>query len=140
MAKDIGTNNCRGQGRQPPLAAYNHALIVEPGRRLMFVAGQVAVNEQGDTVGAGDLAAQIRQVFHNIGQVLGSADASFENVVQFTTYMVRTQKVEDFISGRREAFAAIYPNEDYPTNTLLIIDGLVREEFLIEVEAIAVLP
>ena len=139
MANDIDREIIRVKGVAPPLGAYSHAVSVRPGR-LIFIAGQVATDEVGETVGRGDCAAQTRQVFHNLGQVLESAGASFENVVQFTTYMVRSQDIQDFISARRGIFAEVYPNADYPPNTLLIIDRLVREEFLIEIEAIAALP
>ena len=127
------------KGVSQPLGTYNHAIIASPGR-LMFVAGQVAVDEGGGLVGPNDLASQMRQVFHNLGQVLASGGASFRNVVQFTTYLVRTQKVEDFLTARREIFPDIFPDGDYPTNTLLVIEGLVKPEFLLEIEAIAALP
>ena len=136
MTSDIERTIVEVKGIAAPLGAYNHAVTVRPGR-LMFIAGQVAVNEGGDPVGAADLPAQTRQVFHNLGQVLASAGASFENVVQFTTFIVRGQSIDDYISARREIFPRIFPKSDFPPNTLLVIDRLVREEFLIEIEAIA---
>ena len=126
------------RGVAPPLGAYNHGVIVRPGR-LLFIAGQVALDEGGTMVGAGDVRSQTRQVFHNLGQVLASAGASFESVVQFTTFMVRSQDIADFIAARSEMFPGLYPRGDYPPNTLLVIERLVREEFLIEIEAIAAL-
>ncbi len=139
MPDDIERTVVEIKGVARPLGAYSHAVSVRPGR-LVFIAGQVAVNEEGDPVGVGDLAAQVRHVFHNLGQVLASAGGSFENVVQFTTYLVKSQRTADFIAARSEVFPRIFPGGDYPTNTLLVIDGLVREEFLIEIEAIAALP
>jgi enamine deaminase RidA (YjgF/YER057c/UK114 family) len=82
----------------------------------------------------------VRQVFHNLEHVLASVGATFEQVVQFTTYLVHSQDIETFMAVRRELFAQLYPKGDYPPNTLLVIDRLVREEFLIEVEAVAALP
>ncbi len=122
-----------------PLGMYSHVMTVRPGR-LAFVAGQVAVDEEGNTVGAGDLPAQTRQVFRNVERVLASVDATFDNVVKFTTYIVAGQSVEEFIAGRTEVFARIFPNGDYPPNTLLFIDRLVHDDLLIETEAIAALP
>ncbi len=139
MTSDIERTIVETRGVARPLGAYNHAVSVRPGR-LVFIAGQVAVSEDGDVVGKGDLAAQTRQVFHNLEQILSSAGATFENVVQFTTYLVSSQRVDDFIAARTEIFPRIFPNGSYPTNTLLVIDRLVREEFLIEIEAIAALP
>ena len=114
-------------------------MSVRPGR-LVFIAGQVAVDEKGDVVGRGDFQAQVRQVFHNLGAVLASAGASFEDVVQFTTFVVRSHTTEEFIAARGEIYPQIFPNASYPPNTLVFIDGLVRQEFLVEIEAIAALP
>ena len=139
MASDIERTIIETRGVSQPLGAYNHAVSVRPGR-LVFIAGQVSINEEGDIVGKGDFPAQVQQVFHNLGQVLASAGASFENVVQFTTFVVRSRSTDEFVAARREVFAQIYPNGGYPPNTLLFIDRLVREEFFIEIEAIAALP
>ena len=139
MASDIERTIIETRGVSQPLGAYNHAVSVRPGR-LVFIAGQVSINEEGDIVGKGDFPAQVQQVFHNLGQVLASAGASFENVVQFTTFVVRSRSTDEFVAVRREVFAQIYPNGGYPPNTLLFIDRLVREEFFIEIEAIAALP
>ena len=139
MTNDIERTIVETRGVARPLGAYNHAVSVRPGR-LVFIAGQVAVSEGGDVVGAGDLSAQTRQVFQNLEQILSSAGATFENVVQFTTYLVSSQSVENFIAARTEIFPRIFPDGNYPTNTLLVIDRLVRDEFLIEIEAIAALP
>ena len=139
MASDIERTIIETRGVSQPLGAYNHAVSVRPGR-LVFIAGQVSINEEGDIVGKGDFPAQVQQVFHNLGQVLASAGASFENVVQFTTFVVRSRSTDEFVAVRREVFAQIYPNGGYPPNTLLFIDRLVREEFFIEIEATAALP
>ncbi|MDP6550459.1 MAG: RidA family protein, partial [Dehalococcoidia bacterium] len=104
------------------------------------VAGQVPVDNAGNLVGAGDAAAQTRQVFQNLGQVLEGAGASFSDVVEFTTYLVGRESVQSFIRARTDIFPQIFPNADYPPNTLLVVAGLVREEFLVEIEAVAVLP
>ncbi len=91
-------------------------------------------------MGKGEFAVQMRQVFRNLEKVLASAGASFSDVVKFTTYLVRSQDIEGFMAVRKELFAKLYPKGDYPPNTLLVIDRLVPEEFLIEVEAIAASP
>ena len=122
-----------------PLGAYSHSVRVSPGK-MLFIAGQVAVDRNGNPVGAGDVKAQTRQVFQNLAGVLGGGGASFNNVVEFTTYLVGRESVQPFIEARNEIFPAIYPGRDYPPNTLLIISGLVREEFLVEIKALAALP
>ena len=69
-----------------PLGAYSHAVKVSPGS-LVYIAGQVGVNANGNLVGP-DVEAQTRQVFQNLGHVLVGAGATFANVVAFTTYLV----------------------------------------------------
>ncbi len=108
--------------------------------RLLFVAGQVPVDTAGNAVGLGDAAQQTRQVFQNIGRVLAGAGASFGNVVEFTTYLVGRESIQPFIGARTELFREIYPGGDYPPNTLLVVSGLVQEEFLVEINAVAALP
>ena len=122
-----------------PLGAYSVGMSVNAGT-LIYVAGQVGVDLSGALVGPGDAAAQTRQVFQNIGGVLESAGAGFNNVVEFTTYVVGRDSVQGFIDGRNQVFPDIFPSGDYPPNTLLVVDGLVREEFLVEIKAVAALP
>jgi enamine deaminase RidA (YjgF/YER057c/UK114 family) len=119
-----------------PLGAYSHIARARA-TELLFIAGQVAVNEAGELVGKGDFAAQMRQVFDNLGRALGGEGLGFANVTKFTTYLVHSQDIEGFMAVRKELFARIYPGGQYPPNTLLIVDRLVGEQFLIEVEAIA---
>ena len=122
-----------------PLGAYSHAVKFTPGS-LLYIAGQVGIDSAGDLVGRGDVAAQTQQVFQNIGHVLAGAGATFGNVVEFTTYLVGRESIQPFVQARTELFPSLFPNEDYPPNTLLIIDGLVSEEFLVEIKAVAALP
>ena len=122
-----------------PLGAYSVGMSVNAGR-LLYVAGQVSVDADGSLVGEGDVAAQTRQVFRNIGHVLSAAGAGFGNVVEFTSYVVGRDSVSGFIEGRTQIFPEIFPGGDYPPNTLLVIEGLVRPEFLVEVKAVAALP
>lgn len=129
-------NNPPGLAR--PLGAYSHIARAQA-TELLFIAGQLAVNEAGELVGKGDFAAQMRQVFDNIGRALGGEGLGFANVTKFTTYLVHSQDIEGFMAVRKELFARIYPGGQYPPNTLLMVDRLVGEQFLIEVEAIAVI-
>jgi len=122
-----------------PLGAYSHAVRVKPGE-LMYIAGQVAVDANGDLVGRGDAAAQTRQALENIGAVLESVGASFANVVELTSYVVGRESVQGFVDGRTDFFPTAFPTGEYAPNTLLVVAGLVREEFLVEIKATAVLP
>ena len=121
-----------------PLGAYSHAVKVSPGS-LLYIAGQVGVDSNGSLVGP-DVGAQTRQVFQNIGHVLAGAGATFANVVEFTTYLVGRSSIQPFIEARTQLFPSLFPNGDYPPNTLLVISGLVQEELLVEIKAVAALP
>jgi enamine deaminase RidA (YjgF/YER057c/UK114 family) len=107
---------------------------------LVFVAGQVALDLAGNLIGEDDAAAQTRQAFENIGSVLEGVGASFSDVVEFTTYLVGRDSVQPFLEARAEIFPTMFPDADYPPNTLLIVAGLVRDEFLVEIKAVAALP
>ena len=114
-------------------------MSVTPGM-IIYVAGQVGVDSSGNLVGKGDAAAQTRQALANIGHVLAGAGADFGNVVEFTTYVVGRPSVQGYLDGRSEVYPDIYPNGDFPPNTLLVVAGLVNEDFLVEIKAVAVLP
>ena len=122
-----------------PIGAYSQAIRTAPGE-LLFIAGQVAVGHDGNPVGVGDMAAQTRQVFDNLGGILEGVGATFSNVVEFTTYVVGRDSVQPYIAARTDVYPEIFPDGDYPPNTLLVVDGLVREEFLLEIKAVAALP
>ena len=126
-------------GVHPPVGKYSHLAGVTAGE-LLFLAGQVALDADGKLVGEGDAAAQTKQAYRNIGEILKSAGASFDNVVQLTTYVVGRGSVQPYLDARTELFAEIFPDGSYPPNTLLVISGLVHEGMLVEVTAVAALP
>ena len=123
-------------GLAKPLGAYSHIARARASE-LLFIAGQLAVNEAGELVGKGDFAAQTSQIFDNLGRALETEGLGFANVTKFTTYLVHSQDIEAFMTVRKELFTRIYPGGQYPPNTLLMVDRLVGEQFLIEIEAIA---
>ena len=122
-----------------PLGAYSVGITVTPGK-LLYVAGQVGVDSGGALEGKGDAAAQTRQCLENLGHVLSAAGGDFSNVVEFTTYVVGRESLPGYLQGRSEVYPDIYPNGDFPPNTLLVVAGLVNEDFLVEIKAVAALP
>ena len=126
-------------GTAPAQGLYSHAGVVQGGQ-LAFVAGQLSVGAGGEVVGKHDFEAQFAQVFQNLGDVLRGLEVDFNQVVKFTTYLVHSQDIEKFMVQRKALFPKLFKTEMYPPNTLLMIDRLVKEEFLIEVEAIVALP
>jgi len=123
-------------GAAPPQGLYSNVARAEAGT-LFFIAGQLAVDGNGGVVGKGDFARQFQQVFANLGAVLRGLGLGFDDIAKFTTYLVHAQDIETFMSERAALFPRLFATPRYPPNTLLIVDRLVKEEFLIEVEAVA---
>ena len=121
-----------------PLGQYSHMTRVKAAE-FLFIAGQVATDPDGKIVGADAFDAQCVQTFANIEAALKSAGAGFGNVVEFTTYLVHSQDIAKFMAFRKREFPRMFPNGAYPPNTLLIVDRLVQEPFLIEVQTTAAL-
>ena len=123
-----------------PHGAYSNVLTVEGARKWIFLTDKGAITVDGKIVGEGDAAAQTRWVLQLVQSGLESAGASWANVVQLATHVVGRESIKPFLQARDEFFAQVYPNGDYPTNTLVIVDGLVREGLLVAVTAVAALP
>ena len=119
-----------------PLGQYSQITRVKASE-FLFIAGQVGVDKDGKT--PADFEGQCAVVFANIGAALASQGASFANVVEFTSYLVHSQDIGKFFQYRTREFPRLFAGGAYPPNTLLIVDRLVREEFLIEVAAVAAL-
>lgn len=119
-----------------PLGAYSHMTRVRA-QEYLFIAGMLATDKAGNIIGKGDFDAQVAQTFANVRVALESAGASWKNVVQFTTYLTDSKLIEGFMAYRKREFPRMFAGAPYPPNTLLIIDRLVREEFLIEVQTVA---
>jgi enamine deaminase RidA (YjgF/YER057c/UK114 family) len=119
-----------------PLGQYSHITRVKASE-FLFIAGQVGADKDGKA--AGDFDAQCSALFATLDAALASQDAGFANVVEFTTYLVHSQDIPKFMAWRTREFPKLFAGDAYPPNTLLVIDRLVKEEFLIEVSAIAAL-
>jgi enamine deaminase RidA (YjgF/YER057c/UK114 family) len=134
MAADIQIYNPSELGA--PMGQYTHVTRVRASE-FLFIAGMLAGDKDDTIVGEGDFDAQAVQVFNNIDAALRSAGAGWANVVQFTTYLVHSQDISKFMQFRKRAFPQMFPDGKYPPNTLLMVDRLVKEPFLIEVQTIA---
>ncbi len=122
------------KGTAPAQGLYSHVGGVTGGT-LLFIAGQLAVGSKGEVVGKGDFGAQFRQVFKNLGDVLKGMGCDYGSVIKFTTYLVHSQDIELFMAERAKLFPKLFKSA-FPPNTLLIVDRLVKEDFVIEVEAV----
>ena len=125
---DIRIYNVEALGK--PLGQYSHVTRVKPAETL-YIAGMLAAGDSFD--------AQCSGVFAQIEKALQSAGAGWANVAQFTTYLVHSQDIPRFMQWRLREFPRMFPDGKYPPNTLLIVDRLVQEQFLIEVQTVAAL-
>ena len=114
-----------------PTRGYSHAARAG---NLLFVAGQVAKNRDDGLVGPGDIEAQARQVYRNLAAVLEEAGGSLADIVKMTTFLTHYDYLEGYRAVRNEFFS-----DPMPPNTLVFCESLAMPEFLIEVEAMAVL-
>jgi enamine deaminase RidA (YjgF/YER057c/UK114 family) len=116
---------------------YTHAVVTRPGK-LIFLSGQVANDPSGQLVGKGDLKAQTEQVFANLKTALAASGATFNDVVKITWY-VKGYKPDDLpiLRGIRDKYVNI---ASPPASTLVGVASLFQEDYLLEVDAIAVIP
>ncbi len=110
---------------------YSHA--AKAGNTL-YIAGQIAKDVDGNIVGRDDFKKQARQVHENLKNILEEAEGSLQNIVKMTTFLTHYGYIETYRSVRNEYFP-----EPCPPNTLLIVESLALPDYMIEVEAVAIL-
>ena len=119
-----------------PVTPYSHGILTNS-KEILFLAGQVPIDKDGNIVGSGDIEAQARCVYDNLEAVLKKAGMGWANVVKFNIYLKRKEDRDRFTALREnDLFGKFYPGGDYPPSTLVFVD-LYKEEFLIEIEAYA---
>ncbi len=114
---------------------YTHIAEVNSGR-LVFISGQVAFDVNGNMVGVGDIRAQAVQVFENLKAALESVGADFSHVVKLTYYIVEKNALPIVREVRNQYIKA----DLLPASTAVYVSELARADFLLEIEAIAVIP
>ncbi|RSS84165.1 RidA family protein [Streptomyces sp. WAC06614] len=123
-----------------PTVDVYHQVAVASGTRTVHIAGQVAWAADGSTVGEGDLAAQVARCYVNVGTALAGAGATFDDVAKMTVYVVdwTPDKMPQLVDGLSRA-AAELGAAPAPPATLIGVAALAAPQFLVEVEAVAVL-
>jgi enamine deaminase RidA (YjgF/YER057c/UK114 family) len=111
-------------------------VVVAGGSRMVFVAGQVALDREGGLVAPGDVVGQARQAFANLRTAIEAAGASIDDVTKITWYVVgyRPEWLPELAAARNEVLGG-----HTPASTLVGVSALAQAHFLIEVEAIAVI-
>jgi enamine deaminase RidA (YjgF/YER057c/UK114 family) len=115
-----------------PAAAYTHVVLGTG--RFVAISGQLALDEAGELVGEGDPAAQARQVFENLRRCLAAAGATFDDVVKLTFFVTDMAHMPAVRAARAEHI----PDDRLPAASAVQVVSLVRPEFLMEIEAFAV--
>jgi len=123
------------KGLPQTMGLYSQCVAGE-GRKMIFISGQVPENSQGKLVGPGDIVAQTRQVLANIRLAVEAAGGTIGDICKITILVVGldAKAYEAIASGRRAFFGG-----DYPASTLMEVPRLASPEWLIEIEAYAVI-
>ncbi|MEA2821413.1 MAG: hypothetical protein QOJ86_3417 [Bradyrhizobium sp.] len=117
----------------PP--GYSQVVDVRAGR-IIFIAGQTAVDRDGNVVGKNDFAAQATQVFRNLAIALEAAGCTAANLVKLTVYLTDMDNLSRYREARNAFFASVTPPAA-PAVTLVEVAKLYGADFMIEIEAIA---
>jgi len=118
-------------------AGYSHAVVVSGGK-MVFLSGQVGLNKQGEMVGKDDFHAQAAQVFANLKLALAAAGASPNDLIKLNYYVVGLN--HDKLVALREVRDQYIDKAHPPASTLAGVQALFREDAMLEVEAVAVVP
>jgi enamine deaminase RidA (YjgF/YER057c/UK114 family) len=118
----------------PP--GYSHGILTAPGA-LLFVAGQVPLDDGGDLVGRGDFREQAHQVFRNLGIVLKAGGAGYYDIAKMTVFMLDIQRD---LACFREVRSQYVNSRCLPASSAVEVRNLFREGVLLEVECVAQLP
>jgi 2-iminobutanoate/2-iminopropanoate deaminase len=116
----------------PP--AYAQAVKVEGGRTILYLAGQVAYDGNGNAAHAGDFKAQARAALQAVKDQVEAGGGSLRDVVKVNTYLTDIRYRAEYGPIREEFFG-----KKMPAHTLVAVAALAQSEFLIEIEAVAVL-
>jgi enamine deaminase RidA (YjgF/YER057c/UK114 family) len=126
--------NPDGLNRNP---AFSNVAVVSGSVRTIYVGGQDAIDAEGQIVGKGDIAAQTEQVLNNLRTALTAAGAAAEHVVKWNVLIVDGQ---DFRAGYAVFQRVWGDSPNPPVITAALVKGLAHPDFLVEIDAIAVVP
>ena len=117
--------------------AWSNVVSVSGRAKTIYVGGQNAVDASGEIVGKGDLAAQTEQVFRNLETALAAAGARLENVIKWNLYVLAGQPIQPGF----EVFQRVWGQRaNPPVITAAMVAGLAHPDFLLELDAVAVVP
>ncbi len=117
-----------------PFGIFSNASLAEHGRPY-FISGQVAVDVEGHLVGGGDIRLQTRQVLNNIKAALEPVGGTLEDIACINVFLVNMEHLQAVHEVRAEFWS-----ENYPASTLVQVSALVHPDYLIEINATAIIP
>ena len=118
-----------------PLKPYYSDCVRSEAGPLLWISGQVALDKEAKLVGEGDLRAQAVQVLENIRAILANSDATMDDIVKVTVYVTDIRAFNDIADIRERYFP-----KDGPSSVICEVSALAWPEFMIEIEAVAVVP
>ncbi|MEO1211675.1 MAG: RidA family protein [Cyanobacteria bacterium J06638_20] len=117
--------------------AFSQVVVTYGNVRTIYIGGQNAITPSGEIVDKNDIGRQAEQIFENLETALSSANAQLEHVIKWTVYVLQGQPLQPAF----EVFQHTWENRSNPPLiTLLFVAGLAHPDFLMEIEAIAVVP
>src|SRR5262245_66049712 len=126
-------NRINPEGLSKPFANYSHVVTAEEGKKLVFCAGQVGADANGNVLPPNDFDAQAKMVMENLTKALAAGGAKISDVTKITIYICNPHDVPKARNVLQTYFTG-HP----PGSTLCILRGLANTNFLLEIEAIAV--
>jgi enamine deaminase RidA (YjgF/YER057c/UK114 family) len=117
--------------------AFTNVVVVEGNVKSVHIGGQDAVNASGEIVGKGDIVAQTEQILANVRAALAAGGAEPEHIIKWNIYVVEGQSLEAGFAAFQNAWPEV-PNP--PAITGVFVSGLAHPDFLVEMDAVAVVP
>ncbi|MDF2703151.1 MAG: Translation initiation inhibitor [Rubrobacteraceae bacterium] len=118
-------------------SAFTNVVVVEGNVKTVHIGGQNAANASGEIVGKGDIVAQTEQVLANLRAALAAGGAEPEHIIKWNVYIVEGQPLQAGFAAFQNAWPEV-PNP--PAITGVIVSGLAHPDFLVEMDAVAVVP
>jgi enamine deaminase RidA (YjgF/YER057c/UK114 family) len=117
--------------------AFTNVVVVEGNVKTVHIGGQDAINASGEIVGKGDIVAQVEQILANVRAALEAGGARPEHIIKWNLYVVEGQSLQEGFAAFQNAWPET-PNP--PAITMAFVSGLAHPDFLVEMDAVAVVP
>src|SRR3954467_1021600 len=125
----------RSDKLRQPSGVFSHATVIEAKGRLVFISGMTARRADGTIAGVGDIEAQTRQVCENVKAAVEAAGGGIDDICRGEVYIPNMEQFETIHKVRREYF-----KEPLPASTMVEVVKMTHPDYLIEINAIAVIP